>query len=378
MVILAVDDAAKIVRAGVRRVRVAADMGKQRIAVLVPRNVRIGLEAAVQTAFEVDRLLLVVRGRDFLAHRANLVLVVLAGENRVAQHSAVVLQGLHGDEFRVRPVLKGASCEVAGRPARHDDNDLVAGFGSGQHRVREPLPLLVECALVKSLLGLLDQVIENQFACAEAGRRAARRGCEVACVLPLERPLARSGLAVLDACLRENVRKHDAARVEPFLRNAIADRPCERRGQRFVVAAGHDLLGRITPKQPLAQQHRRAALAVARRHIDHQYLAVALAERLQAPAQRLEVRPVLAVEVRRHQLAERPEVTPGKLKASRPANARVNHRPPASAAPRWSGRQAGFPPRECRSARSAACRATCPVGGSSARRSARSCPAECA
>ena len=59
--VLAVNDAAKIVRAGVRRVGVAADMRKQRIAVLVPRNVRIGLEAAVQTAFQVDRLLLVVR-----------------------------------------------------------------------------------------------------------------------------------------------------------------------------------------------------------------------------------------------------------------------------------------------------------------------------
>ncbi|MFQ9125687.1 MAG: hypothetical protein ACLR4Z_01295 [Butyricicoccaceae bacterium] len=149
-------------------------MRKQRIAVLVPRNVRIGLEAAVQPALEVDRLLLVVRGRDFLAHRANLVLVVLTGENRVAQHRAVVLQGFHRDEFRIRPVLQRTACEVAGRPARHDDNDLVSGFGSGQHRVREPLPLLVECALVKRLLGLLDQVIENQLACAEAGRRAAR------------------------------------------------------------------------------------------------------------------------------------------------------------------------------------------------------------
>ena len=278
--VLAVDDAAKIVRAGVRRVRVAADMRKQRIAVLVPRNVRIGLEAAVQTAFEVDRLLLIVRAGDFLAHRANLVLVVLTGENRVAQHRAVVLQGFHRDEFRIRPVLQCTACEVAGRPARHDDNDLVAGFGSGQHGVREPLPLLVECALVKSLLGLLDQVIENQLACAEAGRRAARRGSEVARVLSLKRPLACGGLAVLDACLRENVRKHNAARVKPFLRNAVADRPCERSGQCFVVAAGHDLLGRITAKQPLAQQHRCAALAVSRRHIDHQHLAVALTERL--------------------------------------------------------------------------------------------------
>ena len=278
--VLAVDDAAQIVRAGVRRVGIAADMGKQRIAVLVPRNVRIGLEAAVQTAFEVDWLLLIVRAGDFLAHRANLVLVVLAGENCIAQHRAVVLQGFHRDEFRIRPVLQGASCEVAGRPARHDDNDLVAGFGSGQHRVREPLPLLVECALVKSLLGLLNQVIENQLACAEAGRRAAGRGCEVTRVLSLKRPLACGGLAVLDACLRKNVRKHNAARVEFLLGNTVTDYPCERRGQRFVIAAGHDLLGRIAPKQPLAQQHRRAALAVARRHIDHQHLAVALTERL--------------------------------------------------------------------------------------------------
>ena len=255
-------------------------MREQRPAVCIARNVRVGLEAAVQTAFQVDRLLLVVRAGDLLAHRANLVLVVLTGENRVAQHRTVVPQGFHRDEFRIRPVLQCTACEVAGRPARHDDNDLVAGFGSGQHRVREPLPLLVECALVKSLLGLLDEVIENQLACAEAGRRAARRGSEVARVLSLKRPLARSGFAVLDACLRENVRKHDAARVEPFLRNAVADRPCKRRGQRFVVAAGHDLLGRIAAKQPLAQQHRRAALAVSRRHIDHQHLAVALTERL--------------------------------------------------------------------------------------------------
>lgn len=175
-------------------------------------------------------------------------------------------------------VMSSASCQCS--RARHDDNDLVAGFGSGQHRVREPLPLLVECALVKRLLGLLDQVIENQLACAEAGRRAAWRGSEVARVLPLERPLARSGLAVLDAGLRKNVREHNAVRVEPFLHNTVTDCPCERRGQRFVVAAGHDLLGRVAPKQPLAQQHRRPALAVSRRHIDHQHLAVALTERL--------------------------------------------------------------------------------------------------
>lgn len=228
-------------------------------AALIPRNVRVCLEAAVQTAFQVDRLLLVIRAGDLLAHRSNLVLVVLTGENRVAQHRAVVLQGLHGDELGVRPVLQRTACEVAGRPARHDDNDLVAGFGSGQHRVREPLPLLVECAFVKGLLGLLDQVIENQLACAEAGRRAARRSSKVARVLSIKRPLACGGLAVLDAGLREDVRKHDAARVEPFFRNAVADRACECRGQRFVVAAGHDLLGRIAPKQPLAQQYRRAA-----------------------------------------------------------------------------------------------------------------------
>ena len=280
MVILAVDDAAQIVRAGVRRVGIAADMREQRPAVCIARNVCVCLEAAVQTAFQVDRLLLVVRAGDLLAHRANLVLVVLTGENRVAQHRAVVLQGFHRDEFRIRPVLQRTACEVSGRPARHDDNDLVAGFGSGQHCVREPLPLLVECALVKSLLGFLDQVIEDELACAEVGRRAARRGSKVTRVLPLKRPLACGGLAVLDACLRENIRKHNAARVKPFLRNAVANRPCERRGQRFVVAAGHDLLGRITAKQPLAQQHRRAALAVARRHIDHQHLAVALTERL--------------------------------------------------------------------------------------------------
>ena len=61
VVILAVDDAAKIVRAGVRRIGVAADMREQRLAVCIARNVRVGLEAAVQTAFQVDRLLLVVR-----------------------------------------------------------------------------------------------------------------------------------------------------------------------------------------------------------------------------------------------------------------------------------------------------------------------------
>ena len=255
-------------------------MREQRPAVGIARNVRVGLEATVQTAFEVDRLLLIVRTGDLLAHRANLVLVVLAGENCIAQHRAVVLQGFHGDELGVRPVLQRTACEVAGRPARHDDNDLVAGFGSGQHRVREPLPLLVECALVKSLLCFLHEVVNQQLACAEAGRRAARRSSEVARVLPLKRPLACGGLAVLDAGLRENVRKHDAARVKPFLRNAVTDRPCERRGQRFVVAAGHDLLGRVAAKQPLAQQHRCTALAVARRHIDHQHLAVALAERL--------------------------------------------------------------------------------------------------
>ena len=287
MVVRAVGDRAQVVRSGVCRVGIVADLREQRPSLRVPGDVIVGFEAAVQPSLEVDRLLLVVGGGDLRGHGAYLLVIVRVGEDRAAQHRAVVLHGFHRDVLCIRPVAQRTAGKVARRPAGHDDNDLVAGLGTRKHGIREPLPLFFEDILVESLLSLLDQVVDDQDARAEAGRRAAGGSRQIAGVLPFERPLARGRLAVLDAGIREDVREHRAVRVELLFCNTVPHRAGKGCGQRFVVTAGHNLFARIAAEQPLGQQNRRAALAMTRRHVDHHDLTVTLAERLQAAAQLL-------------------------------------------------------------------------------------------
>lgn len=111
-------------------VTVSVNASKQRIAVSINRQPFVCLEAAVQLPFDVDRNLLIVRTGDILAHGPNLHVITLTGKDIRAQHRAVILERLHGQQPDLLAflfeVLQGSPGQVAGRPAGHDNDDLAA------------------------------------------------------------------------------------------------------------------------------------------------------------------------------------------------------------------------------------------------------------
>ena len=89
-----------------------------------------------------------------------------------------IQQCLHTDMADPRPGLpemfQGPASQIITGPSGHDNNDLAAFLQAGQHGVCKPGPVLFLSQLIVGLLGVFDEVIDNEQRRAESGGRAGR------------------------------------------------------------------------------------------------------------------------------------------------------------------------------------------------------------
>ena len=306
----------QVVGACVRRVRVADDLAKCRLALLVPGNVRIGAEAGVQLPLDVHRLLLVVRVRDLRAGQPPLFLIAFERQKGRAEHGppALVQAGPPAEHKPVVSVLalQQTAAQVLRAPPGHDKDLHPALLDTGEEGVRVPAPLLIQHPVVEGLLVVLDGVVNNAHGAADAGDGAAEACGQVVEELPLQAPQLRRRVPLLDPCAGKHIVKDGYLAVQLVRVDPVPHIPGEPPGQDIVVR--HRDHPRLVPPPhaPLHEQCQGIGLPVPGRQVDHQ-VPVCLAslgidqppleDALQGVAQVPLVGPVIPVELRVHQFA---------------------------------------------------------------------------
>ena len=180
--------------------------------------------------------------------------------------------GLHG-------VLQLAG-QVVIVPPSLDDEHAATRSQAGVGRGGIPLPELLAQVGALRLLSVLDRVVDGEDVSALARDTAAHTGGHVAAAVTLDGPLL-SGLEV-------RVQAGVEDRLVDWIGDDLLDLAAEGHGQGHVVRAGDEFVVRAAPQMP-GREHagRQLALAVARRHEQHQARTLALlhltTETFQAP-----------------------------------------------------------------------------------------------
>ena len=196
------------------------------------RSLGVRFESAVQSADDVDRLLLVVRKEYLRAYGFLFHAERFFRQNIVAEHRAVILHRLHLDvndfHAHLRVQSQCPARQIVRCPPRHDDDGLAAFFETRQHCIAEPFLMLLLHRLIERLLGILDEVVDYQHTCPEACCRPFWRCRKIRLKSAFKRPHRHRSIALLYSYPGEHIAVNRDIRVTFHLADGIAHTLCKR------------------------------------------------------------------------------------------------------------------------------------------------------